>query len=71
MKLVELNIRLGGINFRVMDKYDAIEHKVLGVPVMSEVNLNPVEGKCILVSGHDLVDLKLLLEQTEGTGINV
>lgn len=30
-----------------------------------------VEGKAILISGHDLMDLYHLLEQTEGTGINV
>jgi len=33
--------------------------------------VTPVAGKCILVSGHDLKDLELLLEQTAGKGINV
>jgi hydroxylamine reductase len=33
--------------------------------------MTPVEGKCIVVSGHDLHDLKALLEQTEGKAINV
>jgi hydroxylamine reductase len=33
--------------------------------------VTPVKGKAILVSGHDLKDLELLLQQTEGTGINV
>ena len=33
--------------------------------------VTPIPGKCILVSGHDMVDLKLILEQTAGTGINV
>jgi hydroxylamine reductase len=33
--------------------------------------VTPVEGKCIVVSGHDLGDLEQLLEQTEGTGVNV
>lgn len=35
------------------------------------VNHAPVEGKCILVSGHDMRDLEALLEQTAGTGVNV
>lgn len=33
--------------------------------------MNPVKGKCILVSGHDLSQLHLILQQTEGKGINV
>ena len=35
------------------------------------VRVTPVKGKAILVSGHDLKDLKMLLEQTAGKGINV
>jgi hydroxylamine reductase len=35
------------------------------------VRVTPVAGKCILVSGHDLNDLKMLLEQTEGKGVKV
>ena len=33
--------------------------------------MNPVKGKALLVSGHDLKDLHEILEQTEGKGINV
>lgn len=36
-----------------------------------EVNVKATAGKCILISGHDLKDLYNLLEQTEGTGVNV
>lgn len=42
-----------------------------GKPNPSVVNRAPVEGKCILVSGHDMMVLKKLLIQTEGTGINI
>lgn len=35
------------------------------------VNVKATAGKCILISGHDLKDLYNLLEQTEGTGVNV
>jgi hydroxylamine reductase len=39
--------------------------------VPTPVRVEPVKGKCILVSGHDLKDLELLLQQTEGKGINI
>ncbi|MHB1133160.1 MAG: hydroxylamine reductase, partial [Chloroflexota bacterium] len=42
-----------------------------GNPVPTPVRIDPVRGKAILVSGHDLKDLEELLKQTEGTGINV
>ncbi|SUH38421.1 Hydroxylamine reductase [Salmonella enterica subsp. enterica] len=40
-------------------------------PTPTQVNVKATEGKCILISGHDLKDLYNLLEQTEGTGVNV
>jgi hydroxylamine reductase len=42
-----------------------------GIPEPTVVQMNPVEGKAILISGHDMHDLYALLQQTEGTGINV
>jgi hydroxylamine reductase len=42
-----------------------------GHPEPTSVRTHPVAGKCILVSGHDLTDLELILQQTEGKGINV
>jgi hydroxylamine reductase len=42
-----------------------------GTPEPTEVQMTPVEGKCILISGHDMGDLHALLQQTEGSGINV
>ena len=41
------------------------------IPSRPAVNVRPVKGKAILVSGHDLKDLEELLKQTEGKGINV
>eukprot|EP00760_Papus_ankaliazontas_P034905 PhM_4_TR7544/c0_g1_i1/m.40465/K05601/hcp; hydroxylamine reductase len=46
-------------------------HTTLGVPTPTSVPVAPVPGKCILVSGHDLIILRSLLEQTEPLGINV
>jgi hydroxylamine reductase len=33
--------------------------------------VEPVQGKCILISGHDLKDLEVLLQKTQGMGINI
>lgn len=46
-------------------------NKTLGVPTPTKVSLKPVPGKAILVSGHDLIMLKGLLEKTDRLGINV
>jgi hydroxylamine reductase len=40
-------------------------------PVPTRVRVEPVKGKAILISGHDLLDLEELLKQTEGRGINI
>lgn len=37
-----------------------------GTPTPTQVSLDPVEGKCILMTGHDMHDLHELLKQTEG-----
>jgi hydroxylamine reductase len=37
-----------------------------GTPTPTQVSLDPIEGKCILVTGHDMHDLDTLLQQTEG-----
>lgn len=62
---------IGNMNFQVMALLDKGETAAFGNPVPATVNVKPVAGKCILISGHDLKDLKALLEQTEGSGINV
>lgn len=64
-------LAVGELNFRIMALLDDAETANFGHPEPTTVNVNPVAGKAILVSGHDMVDLKALLEQTEGTGINV
>jgi hydroxylamine reductase len=54
-----------------MELLDAGNTSTFGHPEPTEVKLGHLQGKCILVSGHDLEDLKSLLEQTEGKGINI
>lgn len=64
-------MEIGQMNFKVMSILDAGETNKYGHPTPTQVNVKATEGKCILISGHDLKDLYNLLEQTEGTGVNV
>ncbi len=54
-----------------MELLDAANTGAYGHPVPTKVRIEPVKGKAIVVSGHDLKDLEELLKQTEGKGINV
>lgn len=69
--LLECSMEIGLMNYKVMEMLDLGETNTFGHPVPSQVNVKPVQGKCILVSGHDLHDLEKILQQTEGKGINV
>ncbi len=70
-KLIALNLKCGEVNLRVMELLDAANTGVYGHPEPTKVRIEPVAGKAILVSGHDLKDLEEILKQTEGKGINV
>ncbi|MDX9973708.1 MAG: hydroxylamine reductase [FCB group bacterium] len=69
--LLGLVLECGRMNLRTMEILDAGHLEVFGQPVPTEVTEGIQEGPGILVTGHDLVDLKDLLEQTAGTGINI
>jgi hydroxylamine reductase len=62
---------IGHLNYRIMEMLDAGGTQTFGHPEPARVNLKPVRGKAILVSGHDMHDLELILQQTAGLGINV
>jgi len=64
-------LAVGELNLKVMELLDAANTGAYGHPEPTQVRVTPVAGKAILVSGHDLKDLKMLLEQTEGKGVNV
>lgn len=61
----------GKWNIDVMNLLDRANTEVYGHPEPTPVRIHPLKGKAILVSGHDLRDLDLLLQQTEGKGINI
>lgn len=70
-ELLDMILRCGEANLKVMEMLDNAHTSTYGHPEPTEVRIDPVPGKAILVSGHDMKDLAALLEQTEGTGINV
>ena len=70
-ELLAMALRVGEVNLTVMGLLDAANTGAYGHPEPTQVRIEPLKGKAILVSGHDLKDLEELLKQTEGTGINV
>ncbi|HUU82084.1 MAG TPA: hydroxylamine reductase [Phycisphaerae bacterium] len=69
--LFELVLECGRKNLRVMQMLDEGHVKRFGKPSPTVVYEGTKAGPGILVTGHDMVDLADLLEQTKGTGINV
>ena len=61
----------GKVNLACMALLDEANTGSYGDPVPTEVSLKIEKGPFIVVTGHDLHDLKMLLEQTEGKGVNV
>ena len=70
-ELVGMALKVGEVNLEVMGLLDRANTEAYGHPVPTTVRITPVQGKAILVSGHDLKDLMELLKQTEGKGINI
>jgi hydroxylamine reductase len=64
-------LKVGEINGRVLAMLDDAHANAFGAPEPTPVKMTATEGKAILVSGHDMVDLEALLQQTEGKGVNV
>jgi hydroxylamine reductase len=66
-----LIMELGQINLKCMGLLDAANNGAYGDPVPTPVPTTRVKGPCIVVTGHDLHDLKMLLDQSEGQGVNI
>jgi hydroxylamine reductase len=69
--LVPLVLKVGEVNLTCMGLLDKANTETYGTPEPTNVSMNIEAGPFIVVSGHDLRDLQLLLEQTKGTGVNV
>ncbi|MCK5586127.1 hydroxylamine reductase, partial [Candidatus Bipolaricaulota bacterium] len=70
-ELTGMCLRCGEMNLRVMELLDKAHTSIYGIPEPTAVRIEPLAGKAILISGHDLKDLEELLVQTQGRGINV
>lgn len=70
-ELVALTLKTGEVGVTAMAMLDKANTSRFGNPEITEVNIGVRNNPAILISGHDLTDLMQLLEQTEGTGVDV
>lgn len=70
-ELVELVLETGRFGVEGMALLDKANTEAYGDPEITKVDIGVRENPAILISGHDLRDLEMLLEQTEGTGVDV
>ena len=70
-ELLPIVLEVGEVNLRCMELLDRANTTTYGTPVPTKISLTIEKGPFIVVSGHDLKDLELLLQQTEGKGIQV
>lgn len=66
-----LAMKVGEMNLKAMELLDKGNTTAYGHPAPTAVPLGHRAGHAILVSGHDLKDMAMLLEQTQGRGINI
>ena len=70
-ELIALTLETGNFGVRVMELLDKANTAAYGNPEITKVNIGVGKNPGILVSGHDLHDLEMLLEQTQGTGVDI
>lgn len=70
-ELIRMTMRTGEMAMEVMKKLDEANTETYGNPSPHKVDVTIKKGPFIIVSGHDLKDLEMLLEQTKGKGINI
>lgn len=70
-QLLPIVLEVGQVNYKCMEMLDKANTETFGNPVPVTVPLKVEKGPFIVVSGHDLYDLKQILEQTKDKGINV
>ncbi len=69
--LVALTMKTGEYGVKAMALLDEANTTAYGNPELSKVNIGVRNNPAILISGHDLNDMEMLLEQTKGTGVDV
>ena len=69
--LVKLTLEVGEYGVKGMALLDKANTSTYGNPEITSVDIGVRKNPAILISGHDLRDLEMLLEQTQGTGVDV
>ena len=69
--LLPIVLEVGEVNLKCMALLDKANTETYGVPAPTDVSLTVEKGPFIVISGHDLCDLKQLLEQTKDKGIHI
>jgi hydroxylamine reductase len=69
--LLEQVLECGRVNLKCMETLDRAHTGRFGTPEPTPVSFGVRPGPAVIVSGHDLLDLETLLEQSEGRGISV
>lgn len=69
--LIALTLETGSNGAAAMALLDNANTSAYGNPEISEVNIGVRNNPAILISGHDLKDMEMLLEQTQNTGVDV
>lgn len=69
--LVNLTLETGKYGVQGMALLDKANTQAYGNPEITKVKIGVYKNPGILISGHDLRDLEMLLEQTQGTGVDV
>ena len=70
-ELLPIVLEVGEVNLKCMALLDKANTEAFGHPRPTTVSLTVEKGPFIVITGHDLQDLKLLLQQTEGKGIHI
>ncbi|MFV8828312.1 hydroxylamine reductase [Alkalihalobacterium sp. APHAB7] len=68
---IDMALKVGNAAVRIMELLDRAHTDRLGIPQPITVSQNKVEGKAIIVTGHNLLALEELLKQSEGKGVNI
>lgn len=70
-ELLPIVLEVGEVNLKCMELLDRANTETYGHPAPTGVSMTVEKGPFIVISGHDLYDLKCLLEQTQNKGINI
>ena len=68
---IALLLETGEAAYKMMETLDTANNETYSPPTPHKVNVHVKKGPFIVISGHDFRDLEMLLQQTEGRGVNI